>query len=601
MLFGNVWGVSTLLSGLVQGLGAELVFLLFRYRRFTLPVAILAGVGAALGAWIFELFYGSTPNILKTVEFNLIYLGSVVLSGIVLAGIVGWLLVRALAATGRWRLSRRAGKCAATSDDAPRQVTADGWGWRYAGRRAPAVSDVSFTIEPGSACSCSAPRGRESPRCWPGSPVSSAVTTKRISRESSVWTASDLVAATDASDSCCRTPTPESCCRPSVMTSRSGWRTSPSRGEMLPRVREALDSVGLDVPLERSTAELSGGQKQRLVLAGVLAMRPGLLLLDEPTANLDPGGVADIRASVERVLETTGATLIVIEHRTEVWADLLTRVIVLDADGGLLADGHPDAVFTENADVLAAAGVWVPGLPMDLVPLPGPPEGAPARLEMIDLAVSRDRKSAVLGGIDGQIPAGAATVLTGPNGIGKSTLALTLAGLLPEFRGEVRASEELATARGRRPSAWKSRDLLRRIGTVFQEPEHQFLASTVRDELLVGPRAAGMSSQESALIVDELLEQLGLARLAAANLHAVRGQKRRLSVATVLGTAPRVIVLDEPTFGQDRNGWRGLIRLLQRQIETGTSVVAVTHDAEVGRYLGGQHLGLTPYGIERRA
>lgn len=100
MLFGNVWGVSTLLSGLVQGLGAELVFLLFRYRRFTLPVAILAGVGAALGAWIFELFYGSTPNILKTVEFNLIYLGSVVLSGIVLAGVVGWLLVRALAATG---------------------------------------------------------------------------------------------------------------------------------------------------------------------------------------------------------------------------------------------------------------------------------------------------------------------------------------------------------------------------------------------------------------------------------------------------------------------------------------------------------------------
>lgn len=100
MLIGNMWGVGTLISGLAQGLGAELVFLLFLYRRFTLPVAMLAGAGAALGAWVNELFYGSSPNILKTVEFNAIYLGTVVVSGAVLAGVVGWLLVRALAATG---------------------------------------------------------------------------------------------------------------------------------------------------------------------------------------------------------------------------------------------------------------------------------------------------------------------------------------------------------------------------------------------------------------------------------------------------------------------------------------------------------------------
>lgn len=100
MLIGNVWGVSTLLSGIVQGLGAELIFLLFFYRRFSLLVAVLAGIGAAAGAWIFELFYGSSPNILKTIEFNLLYLGSLIVSGAILAGVVGWLLVRALAATG---------------------------------------------------------------------------------------------------------------------------------------------------------------------------------------------------------------------------------------------------------------------------------------------------------------------------------------------------------------------------------------------------------------------------------------------------------------------------------------------------------------------
>jgi energy-coupling factor transport system substrate-specific component len=100
MLIGNVWGVSTLLSGLVQGLGAELIFALFLYRRFTLPVAMLAGAGAAVGAWVFELFYGSSPNILKTLEFNAIYLVSLIVSGALLAGVVGWLAVRALAATG---------------------------------------------------------------------------------------------------------------------------------------------------------------------------------------------------------------------------------------------------------------------------------------------------------------------------------------------------------------------------------------------------------------------------------------------------------------------------------------------------------------------
>jgi energy-coupling factor transport system substrate-specific component len=100
MLIGNVWGISTVLSGLVQGLGAEIIFALFLYRRFGIVVAALAGMGAAAAAWVFELFYGSSPNILKSFEFNTIYLVSVVISGAILAGVVGWLLVRALAVTG---------------------------------------------------------------------------------------------------------------------------------------------------------------------------------------------------------------------------------------------------------------------------------------------------------------------------------------------------------------------------------------------------------------------------------------------------------------------------------------------------------------------
>ncbi len=100
MLIGNQWGVSTIFSGIVQGLGAEIVFALFFYRRFGVVVAALAGAGAGAGAWVFEMFYGSSPNILKSVEYNTIYFFSTVVSGLILAGVLGWLLVRALAATG---------------------------------------------------------------------------------------------------------------------------------------------------------------------------------------------------------------------------------------------------------------------------------------------------------------------------------------------------------------------------------------------------------------------------------------------------------------------------------------------------------------------
>ena len=176
------------------------------------------------------------------------------------------------------------------------------------------------------------------------------------------------------------------------------------REQIWRRVAEALEAVGLDVPLDHPTSELSGGQKQRLAIASVLAMRPGLLLLDEPTANLDPDGVREVRDSVGRMLDATGATLVVVEHRTEVWTDLLTRVIVLAADGGLLADGTPAEVFGRHGDALADAGVWVPGHEIDLPVLPRIAGGADAVLAATGLAVTRDRRTPVQSGLDVRIP-----------------------------------------------------------------------------------------------------------------------------------------------------------------------------------------------------
>ncbi|MBC7760949.1 MAG: ABC transporter ATP-binding protein, partial [Candidatus Saccharibacteria bacterium] len=135
------------------------------------------------------------------------------------------------------------------------------------------------------------------------------------------------------------------------------------REETWRRVTQSLSAVGLDLPLLHPTSGLSGGQKQRLALAGVLAMQPGLLLLDEPTANLDPDGVIEVRDAVARVLDATGSTLVVVEHRVDVWWPLVDRVIVLAPGGGVLADGAPDDVLRREGAALAGSGVWVPGCP----------------------------------------------------------------------------------------------------------------------------------------------------------------------------------------------------------------------------------------------
>ena len=351
-----------------------------------------------------------------------------------------------------------------------------------------------------------------------------------------------------------------------------------ARDEIWSRVRHSLDEVGLAVPLDRATANLSGGQKQRLALAGVLAMRPGLLLLDEPTANLDPQGVTEVRDAVGRVLDATGATLVVVEHRVAVWQDLVDRVIVLGTDG-LIADGSPTEVLDRRGADLAARGIWVPGHP------PARPVRRPrpaAQVELTARALSVGRTHAVLEGVQLDVSSAQGLAITGPNGSGKSTLGLTLAGLLPPVAGELTASDDLRRGIPPRPWRWRSRDLLTRIGTVFQEPEHQFLAPTVRAELAIGPRALKLPQAEIDARVGELLDRLRLTHLAEANPFTLSGgEKRRLSVATVLATHPRLLVLDEPTFGQDSRTWSELVTILAELIDDGSGLVMMTHDSDL--------------------
>ena len=462
------------------------------------------------------------------------------------------------------------------------RVRARGWGWRHAGRKNAALSGVDLDIAPGERVLVLGPSGSGKSTLMGG--LAGLLGGAEEGEATGTLTVDGVAPAEARGRVGLLMQDPEA----QVVLARVGddvafgmENLGVPREEIWPRVADSLNAVGLDVPLDHSTTELSGGQKQRLALASILAMGPGLLLLDEPTANLDPSGVAEVRAAVEAVVERTGATMVVVEHRVDVWAPLVDRVIVV-ADGRIAADGPLDEVLDQQGDALRERGIWLPG--DDVAAEVGPaPEVAPASSEdapiarVTDLTIGYDKASPVRSGIDLTLERGVSTCIVGANGAGKSTFALTLAGLLSPLAGTV----EVETSDGTRgdPHEWSSKQLLGRMSMVFQEPEYQFLASTVADELAIGPRAVGMSEEEIAPLVEEHMEALGLTKLARANPMTLSGgEKRRLSVATALISAPELLILDEPTFGQDRGTWLGLVRLLRAALARGVTLVSITHD-----------------------
>ena len=462
------------------------------------------------------------------------------------------------------------------------RVCARGWGWRHAGRKNAALSDVDLDIAPGERVLVLGPSGSGKSTLMGG--LAGLLGGAEEGEATGTLTVDGVAPAEARGRVGLLMQDPEA----QVVLARVGddvafgmENLGVAREEIWPRVENSLEAVGLSVPLNHSTTELSGGQKQRLALASILAMGPGLLLLDEPTANLDPSGVAEVRAAVEKVVERTGATVVVVEHRVDVWASLVDRVIVV-ADGAIAADGPLDEVLAQQGDALRERGIWLPG--DDVAAEVGPaPEVPPASSEaapiarVTDLTIGYDASAPVRSGIDLTIERGVSTCIVGANGAGKSTFALTLAGLLPPLEGAVEVETSDGTAGD--PHEWSSKQLLGRMSMVFQEPEYQFLAATVAEELAIGPRAAGMTDEEIAPLVDEHLEALGLTKLARANPMTLSGgEKRRLSVATALISAPELLILDEPTFGQDRGTWLGLVRLLRAALERGVTLVSITHD-----------------------
>ncbi|ADX74805.1 ATP-binding cassette domain-containing protein [Pseudarthrobacter phenanthrenivorans] len=499
----------------------------------------------------------------------------------------------------------------------PAAVSARGWGWRHAGRSTPAVQALELDILPGERVLLLGPSGAGKSTLLHALAGVLGDADDDGGAGDSDESGSLLVDGASPREQRGRAGLMQQDPETQVVLSRVGddvafgaENLAVPRDAIWARVHEALDDVGLShLPLDHPTSALSGGQKQRLALAGILAMRPGLILLDEPTANLDPAGVLEVRDAVARCLDKTGATLVVVEHRVSVWKDLVDRIVVLQpgsaTEEAVLLDGPPDQVLADARSMLIAAGVWVPGYVPDTRPRGQEPAAGAGSLLLAaeNLAVSRERARRtgfrkippvpVQEGISAQVRAGQALAITGPNGAGKSTFALTLAGLLEPAAGKVSATLDLSRGAGIDPYKWKAEVLIERIGTVFQEPEHQFVTGNVLDELRFGPRHLGHGGER----VDELLERLRLAHLVDANPYTLSGgEKRRLSVATVLAAHPQVLVLDEPTFGQDANTWAELASFLSELLDAGTAVVSVTHDAEFTAALGGTELRMAAAG-----
>ena len=410
------------------------------------------------------------------------------------------------------------------------------------------------------------------------------------------------------------------------------------REEIWGRVTEALTAVGLShLPLDHPSSALSGGQKQRLGLAGILSMHPGAMILDEPTANLDPAGVREVRDSILAAAEATGTTLLVVEHRVSIWAPYMDRIIVLGAGGTITHDGAPGTVLAEARRDLIDAGVWVP----DYVPRApqndSDSEHGEALLRAENLSITRAQPTpkqrrarrrtikrldntpapvpvdlpVLRGGINLTLRAGEHLSVLGPNGAGKSTLALTLAGLLTAPDGTLAATDTLRDHGAGRDSGqnsqrahwdvptWTPAQMLSRIGYVFQEPEYQFIRGTVREELELGPRRLAalnrvpLDEDELAARTDDLAARLRLNHLLDANPFTLSGgEKRRLSVASALATAPRILILDEPTFGQDARTWAELVDLIRELLADGTAVISITHDEDYTAALGGKSITL---------
>jgi energy-coupling factor transport system ATP-binding protein len=384
------------------------------------------------------------------------------------------------------------------------------------------------------------------------------------------------------------------------------------RDEIAARIGPALAAVGLAGFDDRDPTSLSGGEKQRLAIASVLALRPGVVVLDEPTSDLDPEGKAEVFALIHR-MRGQGVSLVVIEHEAEELRNC-DRIVLL-REGEIIAHGppaeimvrlqlledcgvhppdvnrvldslemHAHAASVDEAEtiirakfprmfgIIAAAPPAEPASPQPRIPEPRTnDENAQPFLRVENLSFAYPYGPRVLDDVTLEIAACEFVAIIGQNGSGKTTLAKHLVGLLAPSAGKILIGE-------RDRATLRPAETAHEVGYVFQNPDHQIFAATVGDEVAFGPRNFGLDDVEIARRTEEVLRAVNLTGERDRDPFLLsKGERQRLAVASVLALRPRMLILDEPTTGLDYREQRRMMALVSDLNRAGIAIVMITH------------------------
>lgn len=405
---------------------------------------------------------------------------------------------------------------------------------------------------------------------------------------------------------------------------------------MARRVEEALDTVGIASLRHRAVTELSGGEKQRVAIASVLALYPDILVLDEPTSELDPKGAEEVLAMVERLNDELGITVILVEHRLDRVVQHIDRLIVLD-DGRITADGTSQSILSDSR--ISRSGVGIPpiiklaqglrdkGISIDNTPLTVK-EGRTALAEVFQHCLVASHKVpkesqadirflhfqlvaniaqplieverlwhaypndvVALKNISLKVCEGEFVAVMGRNASGKTTLVKHLNGLLKPTKGKVMVD-------GVNTKEASCAELARKVGYVLQNPNEHLFADTVEEEIAFTLKILGFKSEEIGPMVDQVLERFRLVQYRCRYPRSLSGgEKQRVALASILVAQPRIIILDEPTRGMDYKLKSELMSFLDEYRRTGRVVILVTQDVETVAEYGDRVILLSEGGV----
>ena len=371
------------------------------------------------------------------------------------------------------------------------------------------------------------------------------------------------------------------------------------REEICARVNHSLETVGLEDFKDRFTFTLSGGEKQRTAIAGNLAMEPKILVLDEPTSDLDPAGTKEVFETLKHLNRDRKITIILIEHKIDEVMGLADRSVVMDK-GRIILDGNTFDIFSRNLDVLEEIGIHLPQLMRissllgvrpsykEIVSGLGSLEGysrdlpatshssrGPPQVAFENVEFGYPDGSLALKGVNLEIRRGEFVALIGPNGSGKTTLLSCLIGLNRPTAGRILINGQDIRKRGVAEQAQV-------VGYLFQNPDYQLFTDSVHEEVAFGLKNRQSRPDDIDKRVDQALEMMELSDYRDRHPHSLsRGQRQRLAVASILSMEPDIIVLDEPTTGQDRGHLNKFLARMKMLNEAGKTIILISHDMGV--------------------